>query len=79
MARTTMERLRTEALDLSDAERAELASDLVRSLDGPGDLGASREWELEIVRRLDEIDAGTARLIDRDEFSRRMRERLGSV
>ncbi len=78
MARQTMERLRSEALDLPNAERAELASDLVRSLDGPADSGASRDWELEIVRRLDEIDAGTARIIDREEFSRRMRERLGS-
>ena len=78
MARSTVERLRTEALDLPVAERAELASDLVRSLDGPADLVAAQEWEQEITRRLDEIDSGKARLIDRDEFARRMRERLSN-
>ena len=69
-------KVREEALSLTASERAELAHDLVASLDGVADTGASEEWDREVLRRLDEIDAGTATLIDREEFSRRMRERL---
>ena len=69
-----LSRLRSEALELSEPERAELAYDLVISLDGPPDLESTREWDLEIVRRLDEVEAGTARVVDRSEFQRRMRE-----
>ncbi|MGH8218114.1 MAG: addiction module protein [Steroidobacteraceae bacterium] len=36
------------------------------------------EWDAELQRRLDEIDASTVRLIDREEFSRRMHERLSA-
>ncbi|MGH8772242.1 MAG: addiction module protein, partial [Burkholderiales bacterium] len=39
----------------------------------------AHEWETEIVRRLDDIDSGTAKLIDREEFTRRMRERLSQL
>jgi len=71
-----LERLRNEALELTAAERAELAHDLVAGLDQPADTDAAQRWDLEILRRLDEIESGTAKLIDREEFSRRMRERL---
>jgi putative addiction module component (TIGR02574 family) len=72
-----LEKLRAEALALSDAERAALAYDLVKSLDGPADADAAPEWDSEIIRRLRAIDSGTAKLIDRDELTRRLRERLG--
>lgn len=75
----TLERLRNEVLELPQAERAELAHDLVRSLDGPADPSAAQEWDAEILRRMDEIEAGTAKLIDRKEFARRMRERLSRL
>ncbi len=71
-----LNKIRAEALDLSLAERAELAHDLVASLDGPADSDATHSWDAEVLRRLDEIESGTAALVDRDEFSRRMRERL---
>ena len=61
---------------LTDEERAELAHDLVTSLDGRADSNAAQEWDVEVLRRLSEIDSGTAALIDREEFSRRLRERL---
>ena len=76
MSSEVLDRVRNEALELTEAERAELAHDLVASLDGPGDADAAQEWDAEVSRRLDEIDAGTATLIDRKEFSRRMRRRL---
>ena len=78
MASVVLDRLRSEALTLSESERAELAHALVTSLDGASDSDSQDSWDREIVRRLGEIDAGTAKLIDRDEFRRRMRNRLGS-
>ena len=76
MASRITDRLRNEALNLPDTERAELARELVQSLDGPGDADAAKEWEAEILRRLDAVDSGRAQIIDRAEFSRRMRDRL---
>jgi putative addiction module component (TIGR02574 family) len=73
-----LRKLRSEALMLPEAERAELAHELVKSLDAPADAEVAEAWEKEILRRLAEIDAGTAKLIDRDEFRRRMQARIGS-
>ena len=78
MSSTTLEKLRSEVLGLSEPERAESAHELVKSLDLPVDPDAAEAWDREIVRRLAEIDLGTARLVDRDELRRRMRARLGS-
>ena len=76
MSGETLEKIRSEALRLSESERAELAHSLVTSLDGPADRDAGQAWDTEIQRRLAEIDAGNAQLIDREEFRRRMRERM---
>lgn len=76
MGSPTLERVRSEALDLPELERAELAQHLVASLDGSPDPDVEKSWDTEILRRLAEIDSGTAELIDRQEFSRRMRERM---
>jgi len=72
----TLNKLRSEVLMLPEADRAELAHALVKSLDAPADADATEAWEKEILRRLAEIDAGTAKHIDRDEFRRRMQARL---
>ena len=71
-----LEKVRSEALNLSESERAELAQDLVASLDGPPEPDVEKAWDAEILRRLAEIDSGTANLIDRKEFGRRMRDRM---
>ena len=76
MANRTVERLRDEALNLPHAERAELACNLVQSLDGAADPDAAKAWDAEILRRLDELTSGNAQIIDRAEFARRMRERI---
>ena len=76
MPNSALEKVRADALNLPESDRAELAQDLMASLDGPADPDADKAWDAEILRRLAEIDAGTARLIDRDEFSKRMRGRL---
>lgn len=78
MGTETLSKLRSEALMLPEAERAELAHALVKSLDAPADENVTEAWDKEILHRLAEIDAGTAKLVDREEFRRRMQERLGS-
>ena len=79
MNRQVFQRLRSELLDLPVADRASIAHDLVTSLDGPADGSAASAWDAEILRRLDEVESGSARTIDREEFKRRMRERLKHV
>ena len=79
MSDATLEKLRSEVLGLPDSDRAELAHDLIKSLDAPPGGGVADTWDHEILRRLDAIDAGTAQFVDRDELRRRMRERLGSA
>lgn len=76
MGSPTLEKIRSEALNLSESERAELAHNLVASLDGPSEPDAEKAWDAEILRRLAEIESGTANLIDREEFGRRMRARI---
>jgi putative addiction module component (TIGR02574 family) len=46
-----------EALDLSDEERAEVALELVASLDGPADPAAEAAWVAEIDRRARRVHA----------------------
>ena len=76
MGNSTLDKVRSEALSLSESDRAELAHNLVASLDGPADADVETAWEGEILRRLAEIDSGTAETIDREEFRRRMRARM---
>jgi putative addiction module component (TIGR02574 family) len=76
MGTKALEKVQTEALNLPEAERAELAYNLVASLDGARDADAESAWDAEIVRRLSEIDSGAANLVDREEFRRRLRARI---
>ena len=68
--------LRATVLSLPDPERAELAHDLVASLDGAADSDALDQWDAELLRRLAEVECGTATLLSREEFRDRMREQL---
>lgn len=51
-----------EALRLDEPARAELAAELLASLDGPADADAETEWAAEIERRVASIESGTATL-----------------
>lgn len=76
MTAEPLKRLRSEILALSEAERAELAHDLIQSLDAPRDNGVEDAWDVEISRRINEIDAGQAELVERAEFRKRIRAQL---
>jgi len=73
-----MEQLRSQVLTLSEPERAELAHELIKSLDAPADEGVEEAWDREIVRRIAQIDAGQAKLLDREEFRKRIQARIGN-
>ena len=68
--------MRAEALALSELDRARLARDLVASLDGPADPEVSAAWDVEICRRINEIENGAATLLDPAEVLSRARSRL---
>jgi putative addiction module component (TIGR02574 family) len=71
--------LRKAALTLPAKDRADLAHELLRSLDGPPDPHADAEWITEIERRARELADGSVQPVDwelaRKRIARRLRER----
>jgi len=65
-----------EALRLDESARAELAAELLASLDGPADSGAATEWSAEIERRVASIESGEAVLESWEDVRRRIERRL---
>lgn len=67
-----------DALRLEPDLRAEIASELLASLDGPADPDAEGAWDAEIARRVAAIEAGTIHLEPWTEAKRRIeRDVLG--
>ena len=69
--------LKRQAAQLDDAERAELALVLIESLDDGVDPGSEEAWQIEIERRVAEIDRGEVQLVPGDEVFARLRRKLG--
>jgi putative addiction module component (TIGR02574 family) len=55
------EKLRIEALQLADADRAELAHALINSLESETDKDAEAAWDRELERRLLKIESGSSK------------------
>lgn len=72
----TTERLLSEALDLPEMERAELAARLIESLEPPTDDDVDAAWAAEIERRCAAIDSGTAVTSDWSEVRRRIESEI---
>lgn len=72
MPRMDAKQLLVEALRLSEEERAELAGELIQSLEGQVDVDAEAAWSAEIRGRLDRVDAGAATTIPWSEARRRI-------
>jgi putative addiction module component (TIGR02574 family) len=60
---------------LSEEERAKLALELLRSLDGEPELSVGAAWDEEIDRRAAEVVAGTADTMTLDEYRAHVRRR----
>ena len=73
----TSDELKAEALRLSPEERAELASELLVSLDDLSEPEIERLWLEDAGRRDAALDDGTARAIPADEVFSFARARLG--
>ena len=65
-----------EALRLDVDARAELAVELLKSLDGPADPDAEAVWAAEIERRVEAIEAGTVELEPWEDVKRRIDDEI---
>ena len=65
-----------DALRLEPETRAELAAELLASLDGPADPDAEAAWDVEIERRVAAIEAGTLRLEPWADVKRRIEKEI---
>ena len=74
---TDPDALRDAALALSEAERAKLTRDLIASLDGPADDDVAEAWDIELCRRINEVEGGRAQLLDVEGVLARLRARIG--
>ncbi|MDQ2917914.1 MAG: addiction module protein [Casimicrobiaceae bacterium] len=74
---TVLAELKQKAAQLSENERAELALQLIESLDGESETGVNEAWKSEVARRIGQIDRGEVQLIPGDEVFARLRRKLG--
>ena len=70
-------KLLTQVLALTEGERAALAATLIESLEEEeaGDIEAS--WELELKRRIDELDSGNGTTLSWTEVRKKILEEMG--
>jgi putative addiction module component (TIGR02574 family) len=71
----SVEELKREALRLSPEARAQLARELLASLDAMSETEIEKLWIDEAIRRDDELDSGAARAYPADEVLARARTR----
>ena len=70
------EAILADALRLNVDARAELAAELLASLDGPADPDAAEAWAAEIERRVTAIESGTVKLEPWDEVKQRIERQI---
>ncbi|MCY7308217.1 MAG: addiction module protein [Rhodoferax sp.] len=70
------ETIRREALSLPVQERAELAEQLLSSLDALSEAEIAQLWLLEATRRAKELDQGSAKRVSADEVRRQAQSLL---
>jgi putative addiction module component (TIGR02574 family) len=68
--------LHAAVLALPEEDRADLAVDLLDSLDGPADEGAEEAWAAEVGARVTALREGRAEVIPFEEAMAAARERL---
>ena len=70
------EKVLSEALTLDTRERAEIAAQLIASLDGEPDEDVEAAWAAEVDRRMGEVEAGTAKLVPWGDVERRVEKEI---
>lgn len=73
----TVDELKAAALRLAPQARADLARDLLNSLDQLSEMEIERLWLEEAARRDRELDAGTVQALPADEVLARAKARRG--
>ncbi|MBT2802646.1 addiction module protein [Halomonas sp. ISL-56] len=68
-----LETITSEAMTLSEKERAKLAHDLVASLDGMAEISVSEAWDEEICRRINNLESGKTESLEVSEAIERAR------
>jgi len=64
---TTSQQLLQSALLLPEADLAEIAAELIGSLDGETGEDVEAAWDEEIKRRIEEIDSGKVKMVPWEE------------
>jgi putative addiction module component (TIGR02574 family) len=67
------------AMALSETERAEVASALWESIEEGREPALSPEWQAEIARRIQEIDAGQVQLLSEEDVNARLSHKYGPL
>jgi len=70
------EQILERAMTLSPAERVPAAEELLRSVESPQQAEIDTEWEAEIERRIEELDAGKVQTRPAREVIAELRGRL---
>jgi len=73
----TTDELRNAALTLPVKERARLAQELLRSLDGPADADVDLAWSHTVERRARELADGSVEAVEWSAARERIARRLG--
>lgn len=68
-----LQKIEDEALQLANAERAQLIQRLVLSLESPSAKELVSDWLLEASRRAEELDNGKVQSVPGDEVMRKAR------
>jgi putative addiction module component (TIGR02574 family) len=76
IVKNTAKTVLNEALGLNVDERAEVAAELIASLDGEADADVDAAWAAEIERRMAAIDAGTVTLTPWSDVKRRIEQEI---
>jgi putative addiction module component (TIGR02574 family) len=70
------EKVLSEALTLDLRERAEVAAQLIASLDGEPEQDVEAAWAAEVDRRIEAVEAGRAKLVPWADVERRVEEEI---
>ncbi len=70
------EAILADALRLDTESRAQLAAELLASLDGPSDPDADEAWRAEIAQRVADLEAGKTKLESWEDVKQRIEKSI---